>query len=187
MEERENQNFYKVWLSEVMLQQTTVKTVIPYYQKFIEKWPNIESFFNAELDEILIMWQGLGYYQRANNLFKAKEFLKKNNLKISSKELKKLPGIGDYISCSISAILNDEQCAVVDGNIKRILSRVFSLKKTEVNFNKKLKMIAQELTPKEDNKFYCQSLMDLANLICKARNPLCNSCPINNFVKLMVR
>lgn len=179
--ERENQNFYKVWLSEVMLQQTTVKTVIPYYQKFIEKWPNIESFFNAELNEILIMWQGLGYYQRANNLFKAKEFLKKNSLKISSKELKKLPGIGDYISCSISAILNDEQCAVVDGNIKRILSRVFSLKKTEVNFNKTVKMIAQELTPKEDNKFYCQSLMDLANLICKARNPLCNSCPINNF------
>ena len=124
---RRNQNFYKIWISEVMLQQTIVKTVIPYYEKFIERWPNLKSFFDASLDEILLYWQGLGYYQRAKNLFKAKEYLKKNKLYINSTNLKKVPGIGDYISSAISAILKNENCAVVDGNIKRILRRVFNL------------------------------------------------------------
>ncbi len=173
---RRNQNFYKIWISEVMLQQTIVKTVIPYYEKFIERWPNLKSFFDASLDEILLYWQGLGYYQRAKNLFKAKEYLKKNKLYINSTNLKKVPGIGDYISSAISAILKNENCAVVDGNIKRILRRVFNLNENEKLFNKKILFIAKELTPVSQNGFYCQSLMDFANLVCKAKKPLCGNC-----------
>ena len=166
-----------------MLQQTTVKTVIPYYYKFLKKWPSIESFFKAKESEILKIWQGLGYYQRAKNLFLGKEFLKKNKININSIDLKKIPGVGDYISCSISAILNDEDCAVIDTNIKRVISRAFNLTPGIALYEKKVKKIAQELTPSKKNGEYCQSLMDIANLICKIRNPDCFSCPIKQLCK----
>ena len=179
----DNQNFYKIWISEVMLQQTVVKTVIPYYKKFTNKWPNLKSFYNASLDEILLHWQGLGYYQRARNLFKAKEYLKKKKLSINSTSLKKIPGIGDYISCSISAILKNENCAVVDGNIKRILKRVFNLNENNKFFKKQIYCIAKELTPDLKNSIYCQSLMDFANLVCKVKKPDCEKCIIKNLCK----
>ena len=178
-----HQNFYNIWISEVMLQQTVVKSVIPYYEKFLKKWPNLNSFKNASLEEILFIWQGLGYYQRAKNLFKAKEFLKKNKLVVESQSLKKIPGIGDYISCSISAILKDESCAVIDGNIKRIMRRVFDLDEDDKLLQKKIRQISQELTPKNRNGIYCQSLMDFANLVCKARKPICNNCDIQTVCK----
>ena len=166
-----------------MLQQTVVKSVIPFYEKFLKKWPNLNSFKNASLEEILFIWQGLGYYQRAKNLFKAKEFLKKNKLVVESQNLKKIPGIGDYISCSISAILKDESCAVIDGNIKRIMRRVFDLDEDDKLLQKKIRQISQELTPKNRNGIYCQSLMDFANLVCKARKPICNNCDIQTVCK----
>ena len=177
------QNFYKIWISEIMLQQTTVATVIPYYKRFLKKWPSLKSFFNATLEEILYEWQGLGYYQRAKNLFKAKEFLKSNKLIIDSKNLVNIPGIGEYTSCSISAILKDESCAVVDGNIERIMLRVFGLNRSEKNFKKKIKFLAQKLTPLKNNKYYFQSLMDLANIICKTQTPHCILCPIKKHCK----
>ena len=166
-----------------MLQQTTVKTVIPYYNKFLKKWPTINNFFKAEESEILKIWEGLGYYQRAKNLFLGKEFLKKNKIDINSIDLKKIPGVGDYISCSISAILNDEDCAVIDTNIKRVISRAFNLAPGTALYEKKVKKIAQQLTPSKKNGEYCQALMDLANLICKIRNPGCFSCPIKLLCK----
>ena len=176
----QNQNFYRIWISEVMLQQTIVKTVIPFYEKFIKKWPTLENFSKATLDEILFEWQGLGYYQRARNLYKAKEFLKKNKLKINSTFLKRIPGIGEYISCSISAILKNENCAVIDSNIKRILQRVFNLNENNKLFKKQISYIANELTPSSRNGIYCQSLMDFANLVCKVNTPLCNECTLKN-------
>ena len=166
-----------------MLQQTTVATVIPYYKRFLKKWPNLKSFLGATLEEILYEWQGLGYYQRAKNLFKAKEFLKSNKLIIDSKNLLAIPGIGEYTSSAISAILKDEPCAVIDGNIERILLRVFDLSRSEKNFKKQIRTIAQKLTPLKNNKYYFQSLMDLANIICKSRIPQCILCPINKFCK----
>ena len=99
--EPRNQKFYNIWISEIMLQQTKVKTVIPYYNNFIKKWPNIEDLYDATLDEILTLWQGLGYYQRAKNIFLAKEFMKKQKIALNLIELKKLPGIGDYVSSAI--------------------------------------------------------------------------------------
>ncbi len=178
---KKNQNFYRIWISEVMLQQTQVLVVIPFYKKFIKKWPNLDMFYNAKLDEILAIWQGMGYYKRAHNLFKAKELLKDKEIEIDSISLKKLPGVGDYISSAISAILKDEPCAVVDGNIRRILMRVFDLKYDNPGLNSHIKKISQKLTPKYRNGDYCQSLMDLSNLVCKLRNPKCNVCPISNF------
>ena len=175
---KNNINFYKVWISEVMLQQTQVSKVIPYFQKFINKWPKIDDFYKSSLDDILFLWQGLGYYQRAKNLFKAKEYLKKNKIKIVKTELIKLPGIGDYISSSIPAILNDDATVVVDGNIKRIIVRVFGLHKSNKHIERKIYEIASELTPKTKNGDYCQALMDLANIVCKPKNPECNKCPI---------
>ena len=170
-----------------MLQQTTVTTVIPFYKRFLRKWPNLKSFFDATAEEILFEWQGLGYYQRAKNLYKAKEFLKSNRLIIDSKKLMNIPGIGEYTSSSISAILKDEPCAVIDGNIERILLRVFDLNQSEKNFKKNIKIIAQKLTPSKNNKYYFQSLMDLANIICKSRIPQCILCPIKKFCKNNVK
>ena len=178
-----HQNFYKIWISEIMLQQTTVTTVIPFYKRFLKRWPTFKSFLNATSEEILYQWQGLGYYQRAKNLFKAKEFLKSNKLIIDSKSLLNIPGIGEYTSCSISAILKDEPCAVIDGNIERILLRAFDLKRSEKNFKKIIKIIAQELTPLKNNKYYIQSLMDLANVICRSKSPHCFLCPIKKLCK----
>ena len=178
-----HQNFYNIWISEIMLQQTTVATVIPFYKRFLKKWPSLKLFMNATLEEILYEWQGLGYYQRAKNLFQAKEFLKSNKLIIDSKNLLNIPGIGEYTSCSISAILKDEPCAVVDGNIERILLRAFDLNRSEKNFKNNVKIIAQKLTPLKNNKFYFQSLMDLANITCKSRTPNCSLCPIKKFCK----
>ncbi len=175
---KKNQNFYRIWISEVMLQQTTVKAVIPYYQKFLKKWPSLKSFSSSSLDDILVIWQGLGYYQRARNLFKAKEYLKNKKLNINSKSLKNIPGIGDYISSAISAILKDEPCAVIDSNIKRIITRAFNLDISKKSFHKELIFLAQQLTPNKYNRFYCQSLMDIANEICKSKTPECFVCPI---------
>ena len=174
------QNFYCIWLSEIMLQQTGVKVVKPYFIKFLKKWPNFKTFSKASLEEILFYWQGLGYYQRARNMFKAIDIIKnKKNLK-SFEDFIGIPGVGDYTASSISAILYDSSKAVIDGNIKRILSRVVNLNPEEKSFIKNLNFIAQYLTPKKSNGIYCQALMDLGSLICKPKNPLCIKCPVND-------
>ena len=174
------QNFYCVWLSEIMLQQTVVKTAIPYFYKFLKKWPTFNAFSEASLDEIIFNWQGLGYYQRAKNMFKAIGIIKQNYPIKSYEELIKIPGIGSYTAASILAILYDSPKAVVDGNIKRILSRVMKLNPADKTFEKKLNAVAQTLTPKKNNGSYCQALMDLGSLICRPKNPLCEKCPVNS-------
>ena len=177
--EEKYQNFYCVWLSEIMLQQTGVKTVIPYFYKFLKKWPTFNSFTKASLDEIMFNWQGLGYYQRAKNMFKAINVIKQNYPIKSYEELIKIPGIGSYTAASISAILYGSTKAVVDGNIKRIISRSMKLNPANKTFEKKLNTLAQNLTPKKNNGSYCQALMDLGSLICRPKNPLCEKCPVN--------
>lgn len=175
-----NQNFYSIWLSEVMLQQTGVKTVIPYYLRFKKKWPNLKSIGEATLEDILKLWQGLGYYQRAKNFHKSIQILKNKRIK-NYEDLLDLPGVGKYTAAAISAILYDEQVGVVDGNIKRILSRVFGLNISSKNYIFQIENIAKNLTPKKNNKFYCQALMDLGAMICKPQNPVCCKCPIKKY------
>ena len=177
---KENQNFYSIWISEIMLQQTGVKTVEGYFVKFKKKWPTFEHFLNAKIDEILFHWQGLGYYQRAKNIYRALQILKNEEINFTYNELLKLPGIGDYTASSISAILNDENNAVVDGNIKRIISRSFNIPKYIKGFEKKIYEKAKELTPEKGNGNYCQALMDIGSVICRPSNPKCEICPVLN-------
>ena len=177
---------YIVFLSEFMLQQTTVKTVIPYFINFLEKYPTIEILAKAKLDDVLAIWSGLGYYRRANNLYKSsKIIINELNGVIPNnyEDLIKLPGIGDYTAAAICAIAFDKKVVVIDGNIERILLRVFDLNRSEKDFKKKVRILAQKLTPLKNNKDYFQSLMDLANTICKNRLPQCVLCPINKFCK----
>ena len=185
---KNNQNFYSIWLSEVMLQQTQVKTVIPYFLKFKNKWSSLKSFSDATLDEILFLWQGMGYYRRATNIYKTLQILKKKKLKeITYDSLLELPGIGDYTASSITAILNDNNKAVIDGNIKRVISRAFNISTTSRKSLEKIRQKAQALTPEFGNKDYCQALMDLGSIICKPKNPNCFLCPVNklcSFTKL---
>ena len=120
MEEEKYQNFYCVWLSEIMLQQTGVKTVIPYFYKFLKKWPTFNSFTKASLDEIMFNWQGLGYYQRAKNMFKAINVIKQNYPIKSYEELIKIPGIGSYTAASISQFCMVVLKQLSMGNIKKL-------------------------------------------------------------------
>lgn len=177
---KENQDFYSIWISEIMLQQTGVKTVENYFIRFKKKWPTLELFYNAKIDDILFLWQGLGYYQRAKNIHKTLQILKRKKIRPTYEELVKLPGIGDYTASSISAILNDENNAVVDGNIKRIISRSFNISSELRDFKKKIYLKAKELTPLKGNGDYCQALMDIGSTICKPVNPKCEICPIFN-------
>lgn len=180
------QNFYEVWISEIMLQQTQVKTVIPYFKNFLNKWPNLNSLLDANLDEILNVWKGLGYYQRAKNIYKTLKILKKRKILPTYLELIDLPGIGKYSAASISSILRNESVAVVDGNIKRIISRVFNIEKNSSDFLKKIQLKAQELTPYSKTSEYCQSLMDLGSLICSPKKPKCEICPVNVYCDFFI-
>ena len=175
---------YKIWISEIMLQQTTVTAVIPYYIKFIAKWPNIEKLSNANIDEVLDFWSGLGYYRRAKNLHLTSKIINKEYNNIFPKEedqIKNLPGIGEYTSAAIRAIAFNKDDTVVDSNIERIVARVFQIKEPIIRAKKKIKERAKKLTQNKKNGDYAQALMDIRSMICLPKNPQCNSCPILEF------
>ena len=172
---------YRVLVSEFMLQQTVVKTVIPYFNRFIIKWPNIEALSKAKENEILIYWQGLGYYSRAKNLLKTAKIIQKQyNGKVPNSEEKliQLPGIGSYASAAVRAIAYNKPSVVVDGNIKRVIARYCGLKGTlDININLIINA-ASKLASQKDNELYSQGLMELGAVICKPKNPLCNECKV---------
>ena len=181
--EKQNQNFFSIWISEIMLQQTQVKTVIPYYLKFKKKYPDVESLSNASINDILEIWQGLGYYRRVKNLHETAKLLKNHEYK-DYDEIIKLPGIGSYTAAAISAILYKGKHAVIDGNIKRILIRAFNIDQSDKKNKSIIHKIAQELTP-SNNKDYCQAMMDLGSIICKPKKPKCNICPVISCCKYL--
>ncbi len=171
---------YKVWLSEIMLQQTTVATVGPYFDKFIARWPTLQEFAASDLDDVLHMWAGLGYYARARNLHKCAQVLQGEfggAFPKSQKELLTLPGIGPYSSAAIAAIAFDQQAVVVDGNVERVMARIFAVEDPVPRAKPKLKSLAGNLTPAKRPGDYAQAVMDLGAMICKPRNPLCRDCP----------
>ncbi|MBU79633.1 MAG: hypothetical protein CMD29_05880 [Flavobacteriales bacterium] len=171
---------YRIMVSEFMLQQTTVKTVIPYFNKFIDKWNNIESLSKASEDELLMYWQGLGYYSRARNLLKTSIIISREFDGIvprDRKELIKLPGIGDYTSAAILAIAYNKASVVIDGNIKRVISRYLGLRGTLETNKKIIEDAASLLSVRKNNENYSQALMELGALVCKPKSPLCNLCP----------
>ena len=173
---------YKVWISEIMLQQTTVKTVIPYFENFIKKWSCVEELGRASEQEILAFWAGLGYYARGRNLLKcAKELIIKFDGQIpnNKKELLSLPGIGDYTASAIRAIAFGEREIVIDGNVERVVSRLYKNESPIKKSKKKIREYAFQLFPKVFSGDFAQALMDFANLICKPKNPNCIICPIS--------
>ncbi len=174
---------YHVWLSEIMLQQTTVVTVGPYFQKFITKWPTIHDLASADKEEVMHEWAGLGYYARARNLHKCAQIVAWELDGVFPQEqeaLKKLPGIGDYSSASIRAIAFNKPANVVDGNIERIMARLFNIHEPMPDSKKHLKTLAGSLADNHTDKpgDYAQALMDLGATICTPKSPKCLLCPV---------
>jgi len=171
---------YHIWLSEIMLQQTTVATVGPYFEKFIRRWPRIEDFANSCPDDVLKMWAGLGYYARARNLHRCAGIIMSEYGGIfprSQKQLLQLPGIGPYTAAAIMAIAFDTRATVVDGNVERVIARIFAVEKPLPHSKSLLKELADSLTPHVRPGDYAQAIMDLGATVCKPRNPQCPLCP----------
>ncbi|QZY55795.1 A/G-specific adenine glycosylase [Crassaminicella profunda] len=180
---RETSNPYYIWISEVMLQQTRVDTVIPYFLRFIDKFPNIESLANADEEEVLKMWEGLGYYSRARNLHRgAKVIVKEYDGKMPDtlNEIKKIPGIGPYTAGAVLSIAYNEAVPAVDGNVMRVFSRLFYIKEDigENNTRKEMEKIGQMVISQNNPSFFNQGLMELGALICTPTSPKCIACPL---------
>ncbi len=177
---------YFTLVSEFMLQQTQVKTVIPYFNNFINKIPNLKKLSNVSDIRLMKCWEGLGYYSRAINLKKtAKKIISEFNGKLPStvEELKTLPGIGDYTSRAIMAIAFNKKIIPLDGNVERVLKRIFNLKNEKETLKKNL--IKKKFFFGKSNRGsdYAQAIMEIGALICKPTNPLCFECPISNYCK----
>jgi A/G-specific adenine glycosylase len=172
---------YKVWLSEIMLQQTTVKAVIPYYERFLARWPDVKSLAAADLEDVLSMWAGLGYYSRARNLHKcAQAVAARPDAKFPSTEagLRELPGVGPYTAAAIAAIAFGEPATPVDGNIERVISRLFAVKRPMPQAKSEIKRLAATLTPQRRPGDFAQAMMDLGATVCSPKRPSCLMCPL---------
>jgi len=180
---RDNASPYGIWVSEVMLQQTRVKTVIPYYLRFMETYPTIHDLAREDLEKILKTWEGLGYYARARNLHKAAGIVVRDmDGKVPDEFTRflSLPGVGDYIGSAVQSIAFGRAHAVVDGNVKRVLARLFCLE-TPINQNKahkEFKTLATKLLETNDPGNFNQALMELGALVCAPQSPDCNNCPL---------
>jgi len=171
---------YHVWLSEIMLQQTTVVAVAPYFRAFIERWPTVKDLGAAPLDDILVAWAGLGYYARARNLHKCAQLVSEWRDGVFPEDeegLRSLPGIGDYTAAAIAAIAHGHSAVVMDGNIERVIARMFAVTDPLPGSKPKLKALAASLTPPLRAGDYAQALMDLGATVCTPRQPACVLCP----------
>ena len=173
---------YKIWLSEIILQQTRVQQGTPYYLRFVDRFPNVTSLASAQLDEILKLWEGLGYYSRARNLHAAaKQVVDDHNGEFPSNytSLLELKGVGEYTAAAIASFAYDEPVAVVDGNVFRFLSRLFGegLPIDSAAGKKRFKELATSILNKEKVAAHNQAIMDFGALVCLPRNPKCDECP----------
>ncbi len=171
---------YRVWLSEIMLQQTTVQAVGPYFKKFLVRWPDVKALAKAPLDDVLAAWAGLGYYARARNLHRAAKMVAEElggKFPQTAEALRKLPGIGHYTSGAIAAIAFDEREAAVDANAERVIARLFAVKEPLPAAKPKLRTLTQLLVPEKRAGDFAQALMDLGATICTPKRPACKNCP----------
>jgi A/G-specific adenine glycosylase len=174
---------YRVWLAEIMLQQTTVKTVGPYYARFLARWPTLEALAAAPLDEVLKIWAGLGYYARARNLHacaRAVLELHAGCFPASEQELRTLPGIGDYTAAAVAAIAFEARVTPVDGNVERVVARLFAVEQELPAAKPRIRELAAQLTPQDRTGDFAQALMDLGATICTPKRPACTACPMVN-------
>lgn len=181
---------YRIWLSEIMLQQTQVGTVIPYYRRFLQCFPDVQSLASASLDEVMVQWSGLGYYSRARNLHKAAQRIMSEHSGAFPEQvdvIRQLPGIGRSTAAAIAVFAFGKRAAILDGNVKRILSRCFGIEgyPGEKHVETQLWQIAEALLPaKDENSIerdiedYTQALMDLGATLCTRAHPRCGSCPL---------
>ena len=180
---RKDQDPYHIWISEIMLQQTTTETVIPYYNRFLKNFPNVEALASASLEEVYKMWEGLGYYRRAKHIHESAQIILEKYQGVFPYEydaILSLKGIGEYTAGAISSIAYGKQVPAVDGNVLRIISRYYLIKENiaETKVQKKIYQIVQELILNHDASAFNQGMMDLGATICKPVHPLCLECPI---------
>ncbi|WBU56454.1 A/G-specific adenine glycosylase [Paracoccus sediminicola] len=170
---------YRVWLSEIMLQQTTVAAVKSYFERFTALWPTVEALAAADDERVMAEWAGLGYYARARNLLAcARAVAAEGRFPETRAELQALPGIGPYTSAAISAIAYDQPETVVDGNVERVVSRLFAVETPLPAAKPELVSLAETLTPQQRPGDFAQAMMDLGATICTPRNPACAICPL---------
>lgn len=174
---------YRAWLAEIMLQQTQVDTVIPYYQRFLARFPDVAALAAAPIDEVLALWSGLGYYARARNLHRAAQVVMNDfggRFPASSAQLAELPGIGRSTAASIAAYCFGERAAILDGNVKRVLARHFGIEgfTGERAVESRLWALAESLLPDRHIDTYTQALMDMGATVCTRAKPLCLHCPL---------
>ena len=175
------QDPYRVWLSEIMLQQTTVKAVTPRYVDFLRRWPDVTALADAELGAVLAAWAGLGYYARARNLHACARVVAQEHggeFPSTEADLRKLPGVGAYTAAAIAAIAFGQRATPVDGNIERVVARLFALQTPLPAAKPEIKRLAESLTPPQHAGDFAQSLMDLGATICTPRRPACGLCPV---------
>lgn len=180
---RRTRDPYKIWISEIMLQQTQVKTTVPYYRRFLARFPDIYALAAADLQDVLKLWEGLGYYGRARNMHRAaKEIVATHDGAIPDDmdKIKNLPGVGDYIAAAVLSIAYNQPHPVVDGNVKRVFARLFRID-APVNVQRSysvFKKKSEELMPPDSPADYNQALMELGALVCRPATPLCAQCPL---------
>ncbi len=180
---RKTKNPYHIWVSEVMLQQTQVNTVVPFYHRFLRRFPDLKGLAQADLQSVLKVWEGLGYYARARNLHKSAAIVINRHAGLvpqNWEDFRKLPGVGDYIAAAVLSIAFDLPYPVVDGNVKRVLARL-TLIEDPANISSSMKKFRQTAAQLLDNRqpgTFNQAMMELGALVCKPQNPLCSACPV---------
>ncbi len=180
---RNTQDPYTIWVSEIMLQQTQVKTVIPYFERWIKAFPTVKKLAHAREEHVLKLWEGLGYYSRARNLHKAAQTVVRNFGGVvpdTFESISQLPGIGRYTAGAILSIAHDQRVPVLDGNVKRVVSRLFALRENGSNRKSedRLWSAAEALLPRKRSGDFNQSLMELGATVCLPNNPSCLLCPV---------
>ncbi|MFB2550911.1 A/G-specific adenine glycosylase [Ensifer soli] len=177
---------YHVWLSEVMLQQTTVQAVKPYFETFLSLWPTVDALAAAETEAVMQAWAGLGYYARARNLKKCAETVSRDHsgrFPDTEEALKRLPGIGDYTAAAIAAIAFNRQSAVLDGNVERVVSRLHAVETPLPSARPALRALTAAITPADRPGDFAQAMMDLGATICTPKRPACALCPLNGLCR----
>jgi A/G-specific adenine glycosylase len=179
----QQQDAYRVWLSEIMLQQTQVSTVIPYYQNFIKRFPNVKQLADASIDEVLQHWQGLGYYARARNLHKAAGVIRdqhKGRFPKTMETVAALPGVGRSTAGAILSFAFGQHWPILDGNVKRVLARCFRVPGwyAQSATMKQLWYLAESVTPAKQSAEFNQAMMDIGSMVCLKSNPKCEACPL---------
>ena len=183
---RQRRDAYSIWLSETMLQQTRVDTVIPYYERFLARFPDVHALARADLDDVLGEWAGLGYYHRARSLHKTAQQVSEQNegsFPRTAEALRELPGIGAYTAGAIAAIAFSEPEPAVDGNVVRVFSRLFGIRGdvTRPDARREIDQYATDLARGEAPADWCQAVMELGALLCAPRSPRCSECPVATY------